>query len=175
MDARRRAIVMMPTSASSELVARELIYLGRTKEAISHYEQWLLEEPENPMLMHHLPALTEPDRSERASDAYIESIFDSFATSFDRKRAELRYDGPERVANAFSQIYPVDSSDLDIIDAGCGTGLRGPLFAPWARRLSGVDLSSGMLEQARKRKVYSDLNKRKIVCCLNDHPHKFDA
>ena len=175
VDACGRAIVLMPTSASRELVARALIHLGQTKEAINHYEQWLLEEPENPLLMHHLSALTDPDRSERASDAYIESVFDNFAVSFDTKLAELRYDSPELVANAFSKIYPVANSDLDIIDAGCGTGLCGPLLAPWARRLSGVDLSAGMLEQASKRGVYSDLNKREIVCFLNDHPHEFDA
>ena len=36
---------------------------------------------------------------------------------------------------------------LDVLDAGCGTGLCGPLVAPYARRLVGVDLSSGMLAQ----------------------------
>jgi len=175
VDACGRAIVLMPTSASRELVARALIHLGRTKEAINHYEQWLLEEPENPLLMHHLSALTEPDRSDRASDAYIESVFDNFATSFDRKLAELRYDSPELVANAFSQIYPAANNDLDIIDAGCGTGLCGPLLAPWARRLSGVDLSAGMLDQARQRKVYTDLNKCEMVGFLTEHSREFDA
>ena len=36
-----------------------------------------------------------------------------------------------------------------VLDAGCGTGLCGPLLRPYAKRLVGVDLSSGMLERAR--------------------------
>ena len=40
---------------------------------------------------------------------------------------------------------------LDILDAGCGTGLCGPLLAPYARRLVGVDLSDGMLKHAREK------------------------
>ena len=175
VDACGRAIVLMPTNASRELVARALIHLGRTKEAIAHYQQWLLEEPENPMLQHHLLALTEPDRLERASDAYVESVFDNFATSFDRKLAELRYRAPELVADALSQIYPLANRGIDIIDAGCGTGLCGPLVAPWARRLSGVDLSAGMLAQAEKRNVYADLNKCEMVRFLDQHPLEFDV
>ena len=37
------------------------------------------------------------------------------------------------------------SRSLDVLDAGCGTGLCGPLVAPYARRLVGVDLSEAML------------------------------
>ena len=38
-----------------------------------------------------------------------------------------------------------------MLDAGCGTGLCGPLIAPHARRLVGVDLSGQMLAHARER------------------------
>ena len=40
-----------------------------------------------------------------------------------------------------------------MLDAGCGTVLCGPLVAPFARRLVGVDLSARMLDQAKARKA----------------------
>ena len=46
---------------------------------------------------------------------------------------------------------------LDILDAGCGTGLCGEHVKPFARRLVGVDLSLEMLKRAGVRKLYDDL------------------
>ena len=40
-----------------------------------------------------------------------------------------------------------------------GDFARGPLVAPWARTLGGVDLSRGMLDRAQTKGVYSDLFK----------------
>ena len=53
-------------------------------------------------------------------------------------------------------------ADAYILDAGCGTGLCGPLVAPHAQRLTGVDLSAGMLAQASEKGVYDELGSR--VC-----------
>ena len=58
------------------------------------------------------------------------------------------------------------SKQLDVLDAGCGTGLCGPLLAPYARRLIGVDLSEGMLALAKEKHVYDALIKRRV-----DGPH----
>ena len=51
---------------------------------------------------------------------------------------------------------------LDVLDAGCGTGLCGALVAPFARRLLGVDLSEGMLAHAMEKSVYHELFKAKL-------------
>jgi predicted TPR repeat methyltransferase len=55
---------------------------------------------------------------------------------------------------------------LTVLDAGCGTGLCGPLLAPWAKRLEGVDLSSKMVAQARRRGVYDELVVAELVAEL---------
>ena len=146
-----RAILLMPQNASREHVARAYIHLGRTEEAIAHYQQWLSEEPDNPILKHHLAALMRPDHAERASDAYVESVFDRFASTFDAKLADLEYHAPESVRAAMLELCPNPVANLDIADAGCGTGLCGPLLQPWAKRLSGFDLSGGMLVGAKSR------------------------
>ena len=49
-----------------------------------------------------------------------------------------------------------NAKPVKILDAGCGTGLCGPLLKPWARRLVGVDLSGGMLEKARALQLYDE-------------------
>jgi predicted TPR repeat methyltransferase len=66
------------------------------------------------------------------------------------------------------------SAGLDILDAGCGTGLCGPLVAPYARRLVGVDLSEGMLEHARGKGVYDDLVRAELTEYLGNNRAAFD-
>ncbi|NIR58985.1 MAG: methyltransferase domain-containing protein, partial [Gammaproteobacteria bacterium] len=51
----------------------------------------------------------------------------------------------------------------DILDAGCGTGLCGPLLAPHARTLVGVDLSGGMIAKAEELAVYDELEVAELV------------
>ena len=62
-----------------------------------------------------------------------------------------------------------------MLDAGCGTGLCGPLLAPYARRLVGVDLSEGMLALAKEKNVYDALMKSELTDYLRDHAAAFDV
>jgi predicted TPR repeat methyltransferase len=55
------------------------------------------------------------------------------------------------------------SHHLDVLDAGCGTGLCGAIVAPYARRLVGVDLSEGMLVHATSKNVYDSLIKAELT------------
>ena len=54
--------------------------------------------------------------------------------------------------------WPMDGK-LDIFDAGCGTGLCGPILRPYAAMLHGCDLSIGMLEKSRERNVFDLLTR----------------
>ena len=104
-----------------------------------------------------LAACSGRDVPPRASDAFIETTFDSFAASFDSKLARLSYRAPALVAEMLKRSGIAPTKSLDVLDAGCGTGLCGALIAPYARRLIGVDLSGRMLAQARQRNVYDEL------------------
>ena len=66
------------------------------------------------------------------------------------------------------------SKRLDVLDAGCGTGLCGPLVASYARRLVGVDLSAGMLAHAKEKNVYDELLKTELTAYLRDNLGAFD-
>jgi len=69
----------------------------------------------------------------------------------------------------------VPQSRLDVLDAGCGTGLCAPLIRPWARRLTGVDLSGGMVEKARLRGGYDTLAVAELTAYLEGQPAAYDV
>ncbi len=149
--------------------------LGEVDKAVEIFEEWLKQEPGNAIALHMLAACSGRDVPSRASDAYIEQTFDSFAASFDSKLAKLAYRAPALVAEMLADSEGDASKSLDVLDAGCGTGLCGPLIARYARRLVGVDLSVQMIARARARDVYDELVKRELTAYLGDSTEAFDV
>ena len=98
-----------------------------------------------------IAACTGRDVPARASNGFVERTFDSFAASFESKLERLSYRAPALVAAMIEEAGVERAKQLDVLDAGCGTGLCGPLLAPYARRLVGVDLSEGMLARAKEK------------------------
>lgn len=147
--------------------------LGQIDKAAEVYRQWLADEPENPVARHMLSACSGRDVPPRAPDDYVESTFDRFADSFDAKLEKLAYRAPQLIAEALGACA-VPEKRLVTLDAGCGTGLCGPLVAPYASRLDGVDLSSRMLARARNRHVYDELVQSELTAWLHDHPLTYD-
>ncbi|MDR6853757.1 tetratricopeptide repeat protein [Variovorax guangxiensis] len=148
---------------------------GRVPEAAQVYRDWLAEEPDNPEARHHLAACSGDAVPERAADAYVEKVFDGFAESFESKLAHLHYRAPQLIEAAVAERLGAPQRALAVLDAGCGTGLCGPLLAPYAQRLEGVDLSQGMLAKAEHRQVYDALAKAELMAFLRDAaPARYD-
>ncbi len=174
--ANARATTLLPPHRRQRATfARALVLAGEIDAAAQAYREWLAEEPDNPVVRHHLAACEQRATPERAADAYVEKVFDDFADSFDAKLQSLGYRAPQLVAEALREALPAPEQQFDVADLGCGTGLCGPLVRPWARRLIGCDLSAGMLEQARRREAYDALHKAELVQFLSDHPAGFDV
>jgi predicted TPR repeat methyltransferase len=148
--------------------------LGEADQAVKIYEEWLKEDPENPIALHMLAACSGRDVPERASDTFIEETFDSFADSFDSRLAKLLYRAPTLIAEMLRRSDGNPSKRLDVLDVGCGTGLCGPLVAPYARRLVGVDLSGRMLARARERNVYDELITAELTAYLGGCDETYD-
>jgi predicted TPR repeat methyltransferase len=148
--------------------------LGEADKAVEIYEEWLKDEPGDPIALHMLAACSGRDVPPRASDIFIERTFDSFAASFDSRLARLAYRAPALVAEMLADSVEASKS-LDVLDAGCGTGLCGPLVAPYARRLVGVDLSDKMIDQARARNVYDELVRHELTAYLRQASQAFDV
>jgi predicted TPR repeat methyltransferase len=171
-----RAITLMPAHPQTRKFLGIAYYtLGQVDKAADVFRQWMAEEPDNPVAQHMYAACSGTSVPVRASDAYIESTFDGFAASFDAKLGKLGYRAPELVAEALGQASGAPAGKLSVLDAGCGTGLCGPLLAPYASRIVGVDLSSGMLQRAAARAVYDELVKAELQAYLAAHEHAFDA
>jgi predicted TPR repeat methyltransferase len=149
--------------------------LGWREQAVALYRDWLEEEPDNVRARHHYAAYSGEGVPDQASSEYVRETFDGFAGSFESKLAELGYRAPGLVVDALSAAAGQDRTGLRIADAGCGTGLCGPLLRPMAGQLVGVDLSEPMLERAATKKVYDELVAGDLVEFLRSRPGAFDA
>ncbi len=157
-----------------KLLALAHCTLGEFGKAAQIFEQWLEEEPDDPIARHMLAACTGRDVPARASNGFVEATFDSFASSFEAKLAILSYRAPALVAAMVEDSGLAPSHRLDVLDAGCGTGLCGAAVAPFARRLVGVDLSDGMLAHARDKNVYHALIKAELAEYAGANREGFD-
>ena len=179
-DARRafEAAVALDPRMGQRLL--RLVYgyraLGDEARARRTLEEGVRLQPADPELAHLLAAARGDARGERVPDAYVVQYFDQFAEVFDKRlQDDLHYAVPEQLVQRLEGIAGEPSGTLDVLDAGCGTGLCGPLLRPLARRLVGVDLSPGMLACASDRAVYDELHEAELTAYLREQPAAFDA
>jgi predicted TPR repeat methyltransferase len=172
-----RAITLRPHHPEArKLLALAHCALGETDRAVAIFEEWLAEEPDSPIARHMLAAVSRANVPSRASDAFVVQTFDRFAASFEQKLERLAYRAPALVAATLEEaLGTAAGKTLDVLDAGCGTGLCGPFLAPRARTLSGVDLSDGMLALAREKGLYDRLVCAELTAFLSDSPERFDV
>jgi predicted TPR repeat methyltransferase len=130
--------------------------------------------PDDPRVPHLKAAWTGRDVPDRASDDYVRATFDNFAAQFDSVLEKLEYRAPQLLAQAVMSRYGSGGQVLEVLDAGCGTGLCGPLLQPIARRLVGVDLSGRMLGEARRRNIYDQLIEAELTGYLEAIRDGFD-
>ena len=144
-------------------------------ESLRWYRRYAEIYPDDPEAAHMIAALGDGPKPARASDDYVRETFDHFAEDFDRQLLEdLEYKAPQLIHALFRDIPGVKTANLDILDAGCGTGLSGVDFKPHAAKLIGVDLSPEMLKRAKDRKIYDELLEMELATCMRDRPDTFD-
>jgi predicted TPR repeat methyltransferase len=170
-----KVILLRPKHREARrLLALAHCTLGEVDAAVKIFEEWLDEEPDDPIARHMLAACTGREIPLRASNGFVEGTFDSFASSFESKLEKLSYRAPALVAAMLEDSGIEPSKSLDALDAGCGTGLCGPLIAPYLRRLTGIDLSAGMLAQAKEKHIYDELMKAELTEFLAGQKDAFD-
>ncbi len=175
LDAYRQAITLRPYHTEAYKNLGRMLYLaGRISEAAEVYRTWLERSPGNPVARHMLAACSGEEVPLRASDDYVVLTFDHFAATFDEVLARLDYRAPGLVSEAVKRAVGEPGATLAVLDVGCGSGLCGPLLRPYAKRLTGVDLSRGMLDKASGRNVYDDLVQAELTAYLVAHAGQFD-
>lgn len=166
-----RVFVLPPLEGKSpEMLGKAFYILERHAEAAQAYRQWLQQSPGNPVAQHLLAACAQHGIPVRAADRYVETHFDAFADKFDVDLVEsLSYRGPQLIGEGLA-LVAVPARQFDAVDLGCGTGLCGPVLAPFCHRIVGLDLSARMLEKAAARGTYAALHKTEIGAWLERHP-----
>lgn len=145
-----------------------LMGVGKRAEACVVLERAIALDPSNPMPRFSL-AVARGETPRTLPAQVTRDLFDGFARRFDRELvAELGYRVPERVAALIRQRSP--ALDIEILDLGCGTGLLGAYLGKIRGEFVGVDLSAGMLAEARNRALYTQLRQADLLDELKRTP-----
>ena len=147
---------------------------NRLDQAAQILAQWLHHEPDNPIARHLHATCTAENPPSRAPAEYVRQVFDEFAETFDEHLKELDTQSRQLVEQALTANRLMESTPMNILDAGCGSGLCASLLKPMASTLTGVDLSSQMLERAKALGLYDDLVEAELVEHLESRPSAFD-
>lgn len=118
----------------------------------------------------HLARLGVGEATPTMTATYVRRLFDQHAPEFDKALVErLDYRGPELLLQA---VRAVSTQRLGaVLDLGCGTGLSGAALRPFCDRLVGVDVSPGMIEQARGKGLYDRLEAAELMEFLAAEAH----
>lgn len=115
-------------------------------------------------------ALLDPSAAPAQAPAeFLRGLFDQYAVRFDAALVEkLGYQAPA-LLRALIDAHAAQNFG-HVVDLGCGTGLSGEPLRPIAQRLTGIDLSAGMLARAKDRACYDALIEGDLAESLNKMP-----
>lgn len=156
-------------------LARCYLQSDRREEAVQVFDNLIKLNPGNPVLAYLRAACLGTDIPERAPDNYLQQLFDESATQFDNHLELLEYRAPGLLCAALADILKTPDASRNILDAGCGTGLCGPLLRPYAQNMEGVDISRGMLSLASARQIYDRLHKCELTQFMLSCRQQYDV
>ncbi len=170
----RRVLALRPDFGEASFNLGMLYYsLERIDEASDVFVAWHRLAPDDPVAAHLASAAT-GGRLERCADDYVRREFDHFAGDYDDILRGLNYRGPQLIGDGLPREMRVANGSLEVLDAGCGTGLCASLLRPLARHLVGIDLSAGMLARARALGLYDELVEAELGAWLAIREACFD-
>ena len=108
------------------------------------------------------------------SNQELEERYDQWASEYDQDLDEVfAWNAPQTGAGVLARLVAADSA---VLDAGAGTGLAGKCLADAGfTNIAAMDLSQGMLEEARKKNVYNSFHQMTLGETLGFETGQFDA
>lgn len=101
----------------------------------------------------------------------LQEVYDEFAETYDQ--IAFPYVSPTVMIGVICRYLKPDSK---ILDAGVGTGMVGKILQVLGYKdLHGIDLSPGMLQKAREKKIYQSLERMVLGEPLDLASGSFDA
>lgn len=118
-------------------------------------------------ILSRVSQLSTGDKSDR--------IYDDWSQNYDHDLIdEFGYISPRVAAETLAA--EVEGRDIQIIDYGCGTGLVGAaLLSCGFKTIDGIDISSGMLQQAANKAIYRSLIQGDLTAGLSLLDDCYDA
>lgn len=148
-------------------------YYQQQERALEFYRRALEGHPENVSAQFLVNAIEGVEES-AAPKKYVQDLFDGFAHEFENCLLnELGYVTPALLYQQLTTHFP-NQRYAQTLDLGCGTGLMGVELAPLSEKLTGVDLSPRMLDQARVKEIYHTLVHHNIIDFLEENKQPFD-
>jgi predicted TPR repeat methyltransferase len=176
LNAFKTALTLKPYNTEAyRKLGNVLALVGLMESAREIYKKWTEIAPNDPESHHMLAAVSGENIPAQASAQSVKQLFDRFSNSFDQVLQNLGYSAPAIVADTLKNLIGEPKGSLAILDAGCGTGLGGPLLRPFAKTLVGLDLSDGMIEKARARNAYDDFVISELGEYMLSKPGAFDV
>lgn len=130
---------------------------GETEPALAAFRQASILEPENGSAAFQIAALEGRPMPRHPADD-VRTLFDGYADFYDEHLVDrLGCRVPQQIASLLADLDGGQVRYREALDIGCGTGLSGIAIRPRAVRLTGVDLSPGMLAKARERGIYDEI------------------
>ena len=104
----------------------------------------------------------------------LQERYDSWADAYDKDLEEdFAWNAPRTAALVFAKLVPKEAA---VLDAGAGTGLVGEVLAELGYTdMVAMDLSEGMLEQARQKQVYRECRQMVLGEPLDFESGQFDG
>ena len=104
----------------------------------------------------------------------LEERYDQWAADYDRDLNEdFAWNAPQAAAQFFSKLLPKETL---VLDAGAGTGLVGEALSQLGySNLVAMDLSSGMLQEASRKQVYTEFSQMVLGETLGFDSDHFDG
>lgn len=148
LPALERALALDDTLAEAWSLRGNLLREARRLPEAAHcFERALALGADPELHRYFLAAVTGDAAPARPPRAYVETLFDDYADSFQQHLLNsLRYQGPEHLVQLLREQGATRFNAA--LDLGCGTGLCGALLRPLCGHLAGVDLSERMVAQS---------------------------
>lgn len=164
------AFYLAPQNADWSLNIAEtivLFYAKAPEKALKIAENWYSKMPENIVAKHLWAALN--GKAADNEEEYNRLLFDVFAENYETVLHNINYSVVDKIA----EIAP----DLNgkILDLGCGTGLAGLKLKNQHNTFYGIDLSAAMLQKAKEKNIYENLEQADALTYLQQHRNEFSA
>ena len=170
-----KAIAIKPDYAEAHNnLGNTLKRLGQLDAAVRSYKKALAIKPDYVVPQHMINALT-GNTSTKPPKEYVKNLFDDYAERFDDSLIkQLGYKLPFLMKELILKLDPKRKAFEKVIDLGCGTGLTGKELRDISGNLTGIDISSNMVNKARELDVYDRLIEGDVVDILSSSKEKYD-